>query len=47
MNSNSQAAQDIFVLKCLKNKTEGTFVEIGSHDPILINNTYLLEKTYN
>ena len=47
MNSNSQSGQDIFVLKCLKEKQNGTFVEIGSNDPIKINNSYLLETKYN
>ena len=46
MNTNSQAGQDIFVLKTLKEKQNGTFVEIGSCDPIIINNTYLLENEY-
>ena len=45
--SYSQAAQDIFVLKVLNNKTNGTFVEIGSRHPIISNNTYLLENQYN
>lgn len=45
--SNSQASQDLFVLWALKNKTNGTFLEIGSNDPIVINNTYLLESKYN
>jgi hypothetical protein len=45
-NSNSQAAQDLFVIHVLKNKTQGTFIEIGSHDPILINNSYMLEKDF-
>lgn len=30
----------------LKNKKNGFFVEIGSYDPILINNSYILEKNY-
>jgi hypothetical protein len=30
----------------LKEKQNGTFVEIGSCDPIIINNTYLLENEY-
>ena len=42
-----QAEQDKFVLNILKEKTNGYFVEIGSNDPISINNTYLLENTYN
>lgn len=47
MNSRSQAGQDLFILKCLQNKTYGTFLEIGSHDPEFINNTYVLEKEYH
>ena len=42
-----QAEQDKFVLKVLKGKTNGYFLEIGSNDPININNTYVLEKEYN
>ena len=42
-----QAEQDKFVLNFLKEKTNGYFVEIGSNDPISINNTYLLENKYN
>jgi len=45
--SHSQACQDLFVLNVLKNKRDGYFVEIGSNDPVLINNTYILEKEYN
>ena len=41
-----QAEQDKFVLNVLKNKNNGTFVEIGSNNPVLINNTYLLEKSF-
>jgi hypothetical protein len=46
MTSNSQAGQDLFVLSCLNYKRNGVFLEIGSNDPITINNSYLLEKTY-
>jgi hypothetical protein len=42
----SQARQDEFVLWCLDNKRGGTFVEIGSNEPITINNTYVLEKEF-
>jgi hypothetical protein len=42
-----QIQQDKFVLNVLKNKKNGFFVEIGSYDPILINNSYILEKNYN
>jgi len=42
-----QANQDKFVLNVLKEKRNGYFLEIGSNDPIDINNTYLLETNYN
>lgn len=42
-----QAFQDQFALHMLKNKRDGFFLEIGSNDPININNTYKLEKEYN
>jgi hypothetical protein len=41
-----QAEQDKFVLNVLKNKKNGYFLEIGSNDPININNSYLLETKY-
>ena len=44
---NGQAEQDKFVLRILKEKRDGFFLEIGSHEPIFINNTYLLETQYN
>jgi hypothetical protein len=44
--SYSQCAQDYFVIKCLKEKRDSTFVEIGSNDPIGVNNTFLLEQKY-
>jgi hypothetical protein len=43
----SQSGQDKFILSVLKNKKNGYFLEIGSNDPIVINNTYILEKDYN
>jgi len=46
MNFNSQVGQDKFILSVLKNKTNGYFIEIGSNDPIKINNTYILEKEF-
>jgi hypothetical protein len=42
-----QAEQDKFVLNVLKNKKNGYFLEIGSNDPININNSYLLETQYD
>jgi hypothetical protein len=44
MEFNSQAGQDIFVYDVMKRKTDGTFMEIGGHDPKYINNTYVLEQ---
>jgi hypothetical protein len=41
-----QANQDKFVLNVLKEKKSGYFLEIGSNHPIGINNTYLMEQTY-
>ncbi len=43
---NGQSKQDEFVQLMLKNKFNGTFVEIGSNHPININNTYVLEKEF-
>lgn len=43
----SQALQDLFAIRVLKNKTNGTFVEIGSNHPIAGNNTYLMESKFN
>ena len=42
----SQALQDMFVLTMLNGKKGGVYVEIGGSDPININNTYILEKTF-
>ena len=46
MQYNGQVGQDKFVLSVLNYKKNGYFIEIGSNDPIKINNTYLLEKDY-
>ncbi len=37
----SQAYQDVFALKTAQHNT---YIEIGANDPVLYNNTYLLEK---
>ena len=42
-----QALQDKFVVNVLSEKKNGVFLEIGSNHPISINNSYLLETTYN
>lgn len=39
--------QDMFVLSVLDGKTGGSFVEIGCGDPVVHNNTLLLEKKFN
>jgi hypothetical protein len=44
---NSQIGQDKFILNILKEKRNGFFLELGSFEPIHINNTYILEKEYN
>lgn len=44
---NSQTGQDKFVLNCLKEKQNGFFLEIGSAEPIIHNNTFILENSYN
>ena len=44
---NGQAEQDKFVLNVMKHKQNGYFLEIGSNDPIQINNSYILESSYN
>lgn len=44
--SYSQSSQDLFVLHMTKYKKNGTFLEIGSNDPISTNNTYILESQY-
>jgi hypothetical protein len=43
----SQAYQDMFVLSILDGKANGTFLDIGCHDPEFHNNTFLLESLYN
>ena len=43
----SQVFQDIFVLMMLNGKRNGSYVEVGSSDPIRINNTYLLENKFD
>jgi len=40
----SQAGQDEWVIKLLKNKRNGYFVDIGAYDGIIGSNTYYLEK---
>jgi hypothetical protein len=45
-NNYSQAAQDLFVLMCLKGKRNGSFLDLGCNEPIHINNTYLLESKF-
>lgn len=42
-----QSLQDKYVLKVLKEKQNGYFIELGSGEPVKNNNTYLLETSYN
>jgi hypothetical protein len=46
-NGNGQANQDSFVLDFLNEKINGWYVEVGSNDPVIYNNTYLLETEYD
>lgn len=44
-HSYSQFGQDVFLLDTLlKDKKDGFFVDVGGNDPIIGNNTYLLER---
>jgi hypothetical protein len=43
----SQAYQDMFILAALDGKEDGTYLEIGSEDPVYKSNTYLLESKFN
>ena len=45
-NNYSKHFQDLFVLSVLKGKKNGTYLEIGSGDPLVHNNTALLEKEF-
>jgi hypothetical protein len=45
--SQSQAGQESFVLNALNEKREGYYVEIGSFESYVTNNTYLLETQYD
>lgn len=47
MKSYSQIGQDLLVVKYLRQKQQGLFVDIGCGFPTNINNTYLLEKEFN
>lgn len=47
MKSYSQCSQDFFVLSVLANQRDGSFLEIGTNNPVEINNTYLLENEFN
>lgn len=43
----SQLHQDMFVLCALDGLRNGTYLEIGAHEPIFISNTYLLESAFD
>jgi tetratricopeptide (TPR) repeat protein len=42
----AQIYQDLFPLTELNGKQNGTYLEVGCHDPIISNNTYLLESVF-
>tara|TARA_B110000858_G_C17650069_1_gene402240 strand:+ start:88 stop:768 length:681 start_codon:yes stop_codon:yes gene_type:complete len=42
--SYSQDGEDLFVTKYFKDKYLGFYVDVGCHNPIYLNNTYLLHK---
>lgn len=42
----SQAGQDLFALSLLDGKRDGVFLDLGCHEPVFINNTYLLERSF-
>lgn len=43
----SQLHQDMFALCALDGLRNGTYLEIGAHEPIFISNTYLLESLFD
>lgn len=43
----SQSGQDIFILSALNGKKNGKFLDIGASWPKQINNTFLLENSFN
>jgi hypothetical protein len=45
-SSYSEASQDLFVVRMTQSKKQGTYIEIGSGQPINSNNSYLLESEY-
>lgn len=45
--SNSRENQDRVILALFNSKKNGTYLEIGAADPIIYNNTYLLETEFN
>jgi len=42
----SSAGEDLYVLTMLGRKCDGSYLEIGSQDPISASNTFLLEQDY-
>lgn len=47
MNYTGQIGQDRFVIEQLKNKRNGTFLDIGCAGPMRLSNTYVLEKFFD
>jgi glycosyltransferase involved in cell wall biosynthesis len=44
--NHSQLHQDLFVLSVLNGKRDGTYLDIGAHEPVFISNTALLEQAF-
>jgi hypothetical protein len=44
--NHSQLHQDMFVLCVLDGLRQGSYLDIGAHEPVFINNTYLLEQRF-
>lgn len=44
--SNSGQCQESFVINVLEHKRNGYYVEVGSHHPVIANNTNVLESEY-
>ena len=45
--NHSQLHQDMFVLAALDGLRGGSYLDIGAHEPIFINNTHLLESVFD
>lgn len=44
--NHSQLHQDMFVLSLLQGKRQGSYLDIGAHEPVFLSNTCLLERSF-